>query len=82
VILSMPSPMSACLHVMGPEELGGYGDMDARLAEAAQAQGKSIMAREVADSIFLRTAGKVIQGPGMPAMYDYEYHPQEVRPTS
>jgi hypothetical protein len=78
VIAWLPSPMSANLLLFGPESLGGHGDIDQKLADAAQVQGKTIP--EVADSVFKRTAGVIVKAPGAPDMYEEEYSPQEVRP--
>jgi hypothetical protein len=68
--------MFSVLHISGPEELGGYGDMAGKLAAAVKATGKTIV--EVADSVFLTAAGDITRVPGIPELYDYEYFPQEV----
>jgi hypothetical protein len=34
--------------------------------------------RDIADSVFGRVVGRVVRAPGLPDMYDYEYHPQVV----
>jgi hypothetical protein len=77
VIAWVPSPMSSCLLLLGPEVYGGYGNMDEKAAAAAREQGKTEL--EVADSLYNRAEGKVIRIAGLPDVYDYEYHPQAVR---
>jgi hypothetical protein len=69
--------MSAGLYLGGPEDLGGYGDLNAKLEAAAAAAGKTI--NEVADSVCNLNSGTVKKVAGVPDMYDYEYEPQEVR---
>jgi hypothetical protein len=65
-------PMSSCLHLFGPEELGGFGDLKARVTAAAKAQNKT--EAEVAGGI-LEPRGAVVRRPGVPDMYDYESFP-------
>lgn len=77
IISWMPCPMSACLHLFGPETLGGYGDLDGKIIAAAKTQGKP--EAEVADGLYERKEGAITATPGVPAVYDYEFHPQEVR---
>jgi hypothetical protein len=69
--------MSSVLHLSGPESLGGYGDLAAKLDAAAKAAGKTVP--EVADSVFRQVSGNIKKVAGLPDMYDYEYVPQEVR---
>jgi hypothetical protein len=71
------STLATFLRYSGPEELGGFGDLAAKLDAAAAAQGKTVP--EVADSVFRQVGGGVIKLPGVPEMYDYEFFPQEVR---
>jgi hypothetical protein len=75
----MPCPISASLHMFGPEAMGGHGDLDAKIIAAAEAQGKP--EAEVADALYDRKEGAIIETPGVPALYDYEFNPQEVRPV-
>jgi hypothetical protein len=72
----MPSPMSACLYLFGPESLGGYGDLAAKIAAVAQEH--DISKTEAAHRVYLREQGAIIHVPGTPDMYDYEYHPAVV----
>jgi hypothetical protein len=74
------STLATFLRYSGPEELGGFGDLAAKLDAAAAAQGKTVP--EVADSIFRQVGGGIIKLPGIPEMYDYEFFPQEVRRRS
>jgi hypothetical protein len=79
VLAWVPTPMSGCLYYVGPEDMGGFGDLNARVAAAAAvpaAQGKT--EAEVADAL-LAPRGVVIKRPGAPDVYDYEFSPQEVR---
>lgn len=76
----MPSPMAACLYLFGPESLGGYGDLAAKIAVVAKKQ--NIPKTEAAHHVYLREQGAVIRVAGTPDMYDYEYHPQVVRAQS
>jgi hypothetical protein len=78
IVRWMPCPMSGCLHLFGPEALGGHGDIDAKIAAIAKAQGKTEI--EAADGLCERNEGAIITTPGVPALYDYEYQPQEVCP--
>jgi hypothetical protein len=73
----MPSPMSACLYLFGPESLGGYGDLAAKIDAVAKEQ--NLPKTEAAHRVYLREQGLVIRVAGTPDMYDYEYHPQVVR---
>jgi hypothetical protein len=69
--------MSSVLYLVGPEEMGGHGDLGAKLEAAVKATGKPLP--EIADSVYERLEGKVAKVPGVPDLYDYEYFPQEVR---
>jgi hypothetical protein len=66
--------------MFGPKALGGYGDLDAQIVAAAKTQNRT--EAEVIDSIYLRRQGVIIATPGTPDLYDYEFHPQEVREPS
>jgi hypothetical protein len=68
--------MSGVLYIAGPEELGGYGDLAAKLDAAVKATGKTVA--EIGDTVYGKAEGKVVKIPGVPDMYDYEYFPQEV----
>jgi hypothetical protein len=76
VITWATMPMSSCLHLFGPEELGGFGDLKARVTAAAKAQSKT--EAEVAGNI-LEPRGAIVRRPGVPDMYDYEFSMGEVR---
>lgn len=43
------APISSCMNFMGPEHLGGYGDLRAKIEAAAEESGKT--PAEVADSV-------------------------------
>ncbi|KAF8067710.1 UDP-Glycosyltransferase/glycogen phosphorylase [Lyophyllum atratum] len=60
----------------GPESMGGLGDLGAKAdAEAARTNKSST---EAGEQLYKHTDGSVIQVPGVPAMYDYEYFPQKL----
>ncbi|KAI0745133.1 UDP-Glycosyltransferase/glycogen phosphorylase [Earliella scabrosa] len=67
---------SALFHLFGPETLGGKGNIRLKIEEMARATGRTFA--EAAMEFVFRTDGKVVRIPGMPPMYDYEYHPQDV----
>jgi hypothetical protein len=71
------TPMSAFLRFAGPEELGGFGDLDAKMKTAAEREGRSLL--EIAASMGGPVGDDIVRVPGLPDMYHYEYHPQEVR---
>jgi hypothetical protein len=84
----------ALLHRFGPESMGGVGDFGARIdAEIARTGlSEDEISHKVRifilyfysespilyAKIFYHTEGKLIQIPGQPAMYDYEFFPQKV----
>ncbi|KAI0823685.1 UDP-Glycosyltransferase/glycogen phosphorylase [Trametes gibbosa] len=69
-----PSAAYSGFYLFGPESLGGRGDLLPKAAEEAAATGKPFDV--AAAEIFSKIEGKVIRVPGLPPMYDYEYHPQ------
>ncbi|KAJ7920684.1 hypothetical protein B0H13DRAFT_2268169 [Mycena leptocephala] len=66
---------AALLRLFGPESLGGLGDFGARTDAEALRTGKSSV--DIGDQIFKHTEGSIIRIPGLPAMHDYEFFPQE-----
>ncbi|KAJ7242108.1 UDP-Glycosyltransferase/glycogen phosphorylase [Mycena rebaudengoi] len=64
------------LRVMGPEKIGGRGDIKARAEAEAQRTGKDVV--EIGEQLFKHTEGKIVQLPGLPAVYDYEFCPQNL----
>ncbi|KAJ7746615.1 UDP-Glycosyltransferase/glycogen phosphorylase [Mycena metata] len=67
---------SAILRLFGPESLGGLGDFGARIDAEAQRSGEN--PGEIGDRVFKHTEGKVINVPGLPPMYDWEFFPQKL----
>jgi hypothetical protein len=77
VIVWVATPMHAFLRFAGPAELGGFGDIGAAMEAAAQSEGRTIA--KVASRMSGPVGADVVRLPGLPDMYHYEYHPQEVR---
>ncbi|KAF8528529.1 hypothetical protein BU17DRAFT_80977 [Hysterangium stoloniferum] len=69
-----PANLSYCLRLLGPQELGGHGDLK-KLHTLAIETGKTIT--EIEDEVLF--SGSVIAVPGLPLMYGYEYITQESR---
>lgn len=85
----------AVIRLFGPESIGGIGDIGARIDAEVACSGLSAdeIGNKVHISItslwtgrlmlypkiLYHTEGKLIQIAGLPAMYDYEFHPQKVR---
>ncbi|KAI0661229.1 UDP-Glycosyltransferase/glycogen phosphorylase [Cubamyces menziesii] len=74
IYIWMPNMLAAFWRTCGPEDMGGLGDAHQKVTEEAQRTGKSY--EEVAYNMIFCGSGKVIRVPGLPPMYDYEYHPQ------
>ncbi|KAH9476214.1 Anthocyanidin 3-O-glucosyltransferase [Psilocybe cubensis] len=74
IIASVPLHASCVIHLYGPERLGGNGDLSGKIE--AEATRRGVTPREIGDSIFYHTEGKVIKVPGLPDMYDWEHFPQ------
>ncbi|EJD00701.1 UDP-Glycosyltransferase/glycogen phosphorylase [Fomitiporia mediterranea MF3/22] len=69
--------VSALLFMFGPEEMGGNGDLAKKFskirADDQESREKEIMA------IYRRLKDQLIELPGIPPMYDYEFVPQTPR---
>ncbi|KAF8572743.1 glycosyltransferase family 1 protein [Ramaria rubella] len=65
---------SAVLRIMGPEQLGGMGDVAAKARAQADATGGDVKA--IASQLYRPNEGKLVTVSGIPAMYDYEFSPQ------
>ncbi|KAI9066602.1 glycosyltransferase family 1 protein [Trametes sanguinea] len=71
----IPSVLSAIFYYMfGPESVGGGVSMHAKAEAEAQRTGRTY--EDVASELLMRGRGEVVRVPGLPPMYDYEYHPQ------
>ncbi|KAJ7265620.1 hypothetical protein C8J57DRAFT_390312 [Mycena rebaudengoi] len=66
----------AIIRALGPEKMGGRGDLKGRAEAEAQRTGKDVV--EVGEQIYNHTEGKIMQLPGLPAVYDYEFYPQKL----
>ncbi|KAJ7258928.1 UDP-Glycosyltransferase/glycogen phosphorylase [Mycena rebaudengoi] len=64
------------IRMLGPENMGGRGDLKARAEAEAQRTRKDVV--EIGEQIFKHTEGKIMQLPGLPAVYDYEFCPQKL----
>uniref|UniRef100_A0A8H7XNL3 Glycosyltransferase family 1 protein n=1 Tax=Psilocybe cubensis TaxID=181762 RepID=A0A8H7XNL3_PSICU len=62
-------------HIFGPTRLGGSDvGFTARIEEEMKRTG--LAATEVGDIVYKRTDGTIVNVPGAPAMYDWEFFPQ------
>ncbi|KAF8583175.1 glycosyltransferase family 1 protein [Ramaria rubella] len=61
---------SAVLRIMGPEKLGGMGDVAAKARARADATGGDVKA--IASQLYRPSEGKLVTVSGIPAMYDYD----------
>ncbi|KAJ7121067.1 UDP-Glycosyltransferase/glycogen phosphorylase, partial [Mycena epipterygia] len=64
------------IRLFGPESMGGL-DFGAQVKAGVLRTG--ISADEVGDQMLQQADGKIVKIPGIPAMYDYESFPQNVR---
>ncbi|KAJ4497418.1 hypothetical protein C8R41DRAFT_217270 [Lentinula lateritia] len=73
----MTAPAGATLRLFGPEKYGGVGDLSPKAEAEIALSGKRYaeVAKEIYDGF---SSGAIIRIPGIPAMYDYEWTPQEV----
>ncbi|KAI0631466.1 UDP-Glycosyltransferase/glycogen phosphorylase [Trametes polyzona] len=65
----------AMFHLFGPEKLGGHGRVLPKIEAEVKRTGRSFA--EVCIDLVLKPKGEVVKVPGLPPMYDYEYHPQD-----
>ncbi|GJJ16165.1 hypothetical protein Clacol_010445 [Clathrus columnatus] len=70
-----PCVIGPVMRVVGPEALGGIGNIEAKAKELAERTGKSLDEAEA--EIDHPQNGEIIRIPGLPPMYDYEFFPQE-----
>ena len=94
IVIFMAAGAGAMIRLYGPESIGGQGDVGARIdAEAARTglshdkvgpkvhNFMSCFKMEwltLHAKIFSHSEGKLVEIPGLPAMYDYEFLPQTV----
>ncbi|KAJ7454822.1 UDP-Glycosyltransferase/glycogen phosphorylase [Mycena latifolia] len=67
---------STILRLFGPASMGGLGNFGERIDAEAQRTGQNPV--EIGDKIFRHTDGTVVNIPGLPPMYDYEFFPQKL----
>ncbi|KAI0331043.1 UDP-Glycosyltransferase/glycogen phosphorylase [Cubamyces sp. BRFM 1775] len=70
-----PASTLAMFYLLGPEKLGGMGDVHAKAEVKAKRTGRSY--EEVVFEMLYVPKGEVIRVPGLPPMYDHEYYPQD-----
>ncbi|KAF8802209.1 UDP-Glycosyltransferase/glycogen phosphorylase [Phlegmacium glaucopus] len=76
IIACVAAGAAALIRLFGPESIGGLGDFGAKIdAEAART---GLPTEEIGEKIFKHTEGKLIRIAGLPAMYDYEFFPQQL----
>lgn len=83
---------SAVLFMLGPENLGGNGDLSKKLEAITETEEEMVAAEadrvrvlffseeELTNptKIYRRVKGELLTIPGLPPMYDHEFSPQEV----
>ncbi|KAF8479891.1 UDP-Glycosyltransferase/glycogen phosphorylase [Gautieria morchelliformis] len=65
---------SFTLFMMGPEIFGGFGDVPAKARMQAEATGRKL--EDIVNELYNPSNGNLVNVPGLPAMYDYEWVPQ------
>ena len=96
IIACVAAGAGAIIRLLGPESIGGRGDIGAKIdAEVARTGlsddeiGRKVHishhdsgdgVSDLHPKIFYHTEGKLIRIPGLPAMYDHEFFPQKVWP--
>ncbi|GLB39043.1 putative UDP-glucoronosyl and UDP-glucosyl transferase [Lyophyllum shimeji] len=67
---------SSFIRFWGPESRGGMGDLPGKIdAEVARTNKSPV---EVGEKLLKHANGSVVKLPGLPPMYDYEFHPQKL----
>ncbi|KAF8519861.1 hypothetical protein JB92DRAFT_2897379 [Gautieria morchelliformis] len=74
-VASYPAPM---LRIFGPEELGGFGDVPTKARTQAEATGRQL--EDVMGELYNPSSGSLVNVPGWPLVYDYEFVSQERTP--
>ncbi|CDO69246.1 Glycosyltransferase Family 1 protein [Trametes cinnabarina] len=73
----VPSMISVLFYyTFGPEGVDGGVSLHAKAEAEALRSGREYA--EVAHELVMRGRGDVVRVPGLPPMYDYEYHPQHI----
>ncbi|KIJ28937.1 glycosyltransferase family 1 protein [Sphaerobolus stellatus SS14] len=74
-----PTNNSSMIRQYGPEELGGAGVISVKAIVEAERTGKPV--KQIENELSRPENGDVIQIPGLPPMYDYEFIPQQKIPV-
>ncbi|KAF8869585.1 hypothetical protein CPB84DRAFT_1754948 [Gymnopilus junonius] len=69
----MTGHASSIIRIFGPENMGGIGNLAAKIAKEAARTGA--IPEEIGEKTY---DGTVVRVPGLPAMYDYEFFPQKL----
>ncbi|KAI9066601.1 glycosyltransferase family 1 protein [Trametes sanguinea] len=71
-----PGMLSALLYFFsGPESVGGRESAQRKAEEEAKRTGGDV--GDIMAKIMFDTQGEIVRIPGIPPMYEYEYHPQD-----
>ncbi|KAL0572328.1 hypothetical protein V5O48_009632 [Marasmius crinis-equi] len=71
----IPTTLGWTTRDLGPESLGGLGDIESRIRD--QVDKNRISVAEAAHKLYTDAHGEVIRLPGYPPVYDYELIPQD-----
>ncbi|KIJ46278.1 glycosyltransferase family 1 protein [Sphaerobolus stellatus SS14] len=74
-----PGNNSATFRMLGPEELGGTGNIGAKAIVEAEKTGKSV--QDVENYLNFPEEGDLLEIPGLPPLYDFELIPQKKNPA-
>ncbi|KAK7463061.1 hypothetical protein VKT23_007647 [Stygiomarasmius scandens] len=72
----MTATIGACLYLFGPKSIGGLGSfglLDIKTIRGFTEEDKD----RFGDPVHEKLTGKVVEIPGVPTVYDYEYRPQD-----
>ncbi|KAF5311788.1 hypothetical protein D9619_003782 [Psilocybe cf. subviscida] len=75
IVASGAGPM---IQLFGPETVGGFGDVGARIDAEVARTGRDPI--EVGEELFYAVKGNVVRVRGLPDMYDHESFPQKLTP--
>ncbi|KAL1942712.1 hypothetical protein VTO73DRAFT_4952 [Trametes versicolor] len=71
----MSGGTNAMFYLFGPENLGGRGNIAAKVDAEVKRTGRPFA--EVVVEMAFTPKGEIVKVPALPPMYDYEYYPQE-----
>ncbi|CDO69247.1 Glycosyltransferase Family 1 protein [Trametes cinnabarina] len=76
VYIWFPGMLTALSYFLfGPESVGSRSNWRDKAEEVSKRTGRDAL--EVMAEIMFETEGEIVRAPGMPPMYEYEYHPQD-----